>query len=103
MSAIGNAAKRGVLIKGGVHLETLGRINAIAFDKTGTLTKGEPFVTDIVMMDGADETDVYRIVYSLEKDTTHPLAKALTIKAGIISTQPPLYRLKPLRLYLVAG
>lgn len=81
VSAIGNAAKRGVLIKGGIHLETLGRINAIAFDKTGTLTKGEPFVTDIVMMNGADETDVYRIVYSLEKDTTHPLAKALTIKA----------------------
>lgn len=81
VSAIGNAAKRGVLIKGGVHLETLGRIRAIAFDKTGTLTKGEPFVTDTVMMDGVNEIDVFRIVYSLEKDTTHPLAKALTSKA----------------------
>ncbi len=84
VSAIGNAAKRGVLIKGGIHLETLGRINAIAFDKTGTLTKGEPFVTEAVMMDGVSETDVFRIVFSLEKDTTHPLAKALTLKAQTV-------------------
>lgn len=83
VSAIGNAAKQGVLIKGGVHLETLGRIKVMAFDKTGTLTKGEPFVTDIRLIDqSVSENDVMTLIYGLEKDSTHPLAKALTTKAS---------------------
>ncbi|GEN56339.1 copper-translocating P-type ATPase [Halolactibacillus alkaliphilus] len=83
VSAIGNAAKQGVLIKGGVHLETLGRIKVMAFDKTGTLTKGEPFVTDVHLIDqSVSEIDVMTLIYGLEKDSTHPLAKALTTKAS---------------------
>lgn len=82
VSAIGHAAKKGILIKGGIHLETLGRIKTIAFDKTGTLTKGEPFVTNTVILNkDMTEQDLFQIVYSLEKDVTHPLAKALTEKA----------------------
>src|SRR5205085_3895737 len=51
LSGIARAARGGVLVKGGVHLENLGRVNAIAFDKTGTLTVGRPEVTDIVPLD----------------------------------------------------
>jgi len=79
VSAIGNAAKKGVLIKGGIHLETLGKVKAIAFDKTGTLTAGLPVVTDQVIVDQAyDHKRFQSLIYHLEHRTTHPLAKALT-------------------------
>ncbi|HED18695.1 MAG TPA: cation-translocating P-type ATPase, partial [Gammaproteobacteria bacterium] len=57
LSGVARAARVGVLIKGGVHLENLGRVTAIAFDKTGTITRGEPEVTDVVAMDG-DATEL---------------------------------------------
>lgn len=56
VSAIGNAAKNGVLVKGGVYLEEIGHLRAIAFDKTGTLTKGKPVVTDFIAT--SSETDI---------------------------------------------
>ena len=72
VSAISNAAKQGVLIKGGIHLEELGNVNAIAFDKTGTLTRGIPEVTDIY------GNEVYlSYIAALEKHSQHPLANAV--------------------------
>lgn len=82
VSAIGNAAKKGVLIKGGVYLEEMGALKAIAFDKTGTLTKGVPVVTDFnVLNNQTDEKELLAIITALEYRSQHPLASAIMKKA----------------------
>lgn len=82
VSAIGNAAKKGVLIKGGVYLEEMGALKAIAFDKTGTLTKGVPVVTDFqVLNKQVNENEMLSIITALEYRSQHPLASAIMKKA----------------------
>ncbi|WP_157404589.1 heavy metal translocating P-type ATPase [Alkalihalobacillus shacheensis] len=81
ITAIGNAAKNGVLIKGGVYLEEAGTLKAIAFDKTGTLTKGVPVVTDFSVLNDTDEQGLLSIVTALESRSQHPLASAIVQKA----------------------
>jgi Cd2+/Zn2+-exporting ATPase len=76
VSAIGNAAKNGVLIKGGAYLEIAGAIQVIAFDKTGTLTEGRPTVTQIIPFVGT-EAEILSIARTLEEYSTHPIAKAV--------------------------
>ncbi len=78
LSAISNSAKNGVLFKGGVHLENLSHVKAIAFDKTGTLTNGTPIVTDTFFKEGIDQEEVIAAVAAIEKESTHPLAQAIT-------------------------
>lgn len=78
LSAISNSAKKGVLFKGGVHLESLDHVNAIAFDKTGTLTNGKPIVTDVHIDSDYDQDNVIAIVGAIESESTHSLARALT-------------------------
>lgn len=81
VSAIGNAARNGVLIKGGAFLEKAGAINAIAFDKTGTLTQGKPQVSQMLAAPGKED-EVLAIARTIEEHSRHPIAQAILTYAG---------------------
>ena len=76
-SGLAVGTRRGLLIKGGNALETIGRVNIVAFDKTGTLTEGKPRVTDVVVFTQGREDDVLALAASVELSSNHPLAKAV--------------------------
>ncbi|WP_019243456.1 MULTISPECIES: heavy metal translocating P-type ATPase [Bacillus] len=77
LAAISHGAKHGILFKGGVHLENLGHLQAIALDKTGTLTKGKPEVTAVYIREDLTEESFLKTVASIEKYSNHPLAQAI--------------------------
>ena len=81
LAGIAQAARRGVLIKGGAHLEALGSIQVLALDKTGTITKGEPTVTDLVPAPGVSEDELLATTAAVERRSQHPLARAITVAA----------------------
>ena len=87
VSAIGNAAKNGVLIKGGTFLEKAGAITAIAFDKTGTLTEGKPKVSNIKVFTRSED-ELLSITLTLEEHSTHPIAKSIVEYATQKGVQP---------------
>ncbi len=91
LASVGNAARRGLLVKGGAALEQLARVDAVLIDKTGTVTFGRPVVTDVVPTDGAEEDYLLAMVATIETRSEHPLARAIVTAArerGLSITQP---------------
>ncbi|MFE4714040.1 heavy metal translocating P-type ATPase [Paenibacillus sp. NPDC056722] len=81
LSAISKSARKGILFKGGLHLENMARTAVVAFDKTGTLTEGVPQVTDFIAGEGYDERELLMVSASIENMSRHPLAEAIVRKA----------------------
>lgn len=77
VSALAGAARRGILIKGGVHLEAAGRARVVALDKTGTLTEGRPEVVEVAAIGDGDADEVLTLAAAAEARSQHPLARAL--------------------------
>lgn len=74
-------ARRGVLVKGGAHLETVGGLKALAVDKTGTITEGKPKVQGVELVNAQSASDVLRIAAAIDDHSAHPLAKAVVAYA----------------------
>lgn len=87
-SAIGNAAQKGAVIKGGRFIEEMGRIKVIAFDKTRTLTKGELTVSDVIAFNGWQPDDVLACAAGIETFSEHPIAKGIVTKAEAHNLHP---------------
>ncbi|MEK5446179.1 heavy metal translocating P-type ATPase [Paenibacillus sp. FSL R7-0331] len=82
LSGISNAARKGVLFKGGIHLEAMAGVQAVVFDKTGTLTEGKPVITAVYPADGMTEAELLGLAASLERLSRHPVARAVVECAG---------------------
>ncbi len=81
LTGVAQAARHGILVKGGAYLESLGRLRLVAFDKTGTLTMGEPHVTDILPLEGWTAQQTLELAAALESRSNHPLAHAVVAYA----------------------
>jgi P-type Cu+ transporter len=77
LATIGGAAKEGLLIKGGKHIEALDRADVVLVDKTGTLTLGQPRITDIIPLNGVSIDEALAVSAAVERDSEHPLAGAI--------------------------
>ncbi len=81
LAGIGSAARRGIIIKGGLYLEQLSQIDTVVFDKTGTLTLGVPEVTSITTLNGASQEEVLQTAAIAEQHSEHPLGEAIVRRA----------------------
>jgi Cd2+/Zn2+-exporting ATPase len=89
VAAIGNAARQGILIKGGVYLEQMGRLKTLLIDKTGTLTQGKPKVVEVKTVNGVNEKEVLYWAALAEKRSEHPLGRAILERAEREGLQVP--------------
>ena len=98
LGAIGRAARKGAIVKGGLYLEVLSSVDTVVLDKTGTLTLGTPEIFDVHVYNGFNSNDVMRIAATAERFSEHPLAKAIVKKASDWSLpvgEPAAFRYSP--------
>ena len=88
VAAIGNAARRGILVKNGAAMEQIGRVDVVAFDKTGTLTLGEPQLTATVALNGFGSRELLELAAGAERSSEHPLARAIVSAARREGLEP---------------
>ncbi|MBI3493442.1 MAG: cadmium-translocating P-type ATPase, partial [Acidobacteria bacterium] len=89
VAALAGAARKGVLIKGGRHLERTSQVRCMAFDKTGTLTRGAPEVVDVVPLNGGGRSSIVGLAASVEHRSTHPIAQAILRHAAQAHVESP--------------
>ncbi|MEO7823643.1 MAG: heavy metal translocating P-type ATPase [Gemmatimonadaceae bacterium] len=89
VSGLAGAARAGILIKGGAHLENAAAITTVCFDKTGTLTAGRPALTDVIGLDGRTEVEILRLALGVERYSEHPLALAVLERGRALGISPP--------------
>ena len=87
-SGISSGARQGLLIKGGVVLEAIGKVKQVAFDKTGTLSEGTPKVTDLLVFEGS-ENEMLKLAAAVEAGSSHPLARAVIARAEALGLKVP--------------
>jgi Cd2+/Zn2+-exporting ATPase len=98
VSALAGGARRGVLIKGGLYLERLAAVRAVAFDKTGTLTYGRPAVAEVIPAEGHSADDVLRLGAAVNRHSEHPLGRAIAREAeqrGVTAPSVLAFRVLP--------
>src|SRR5437899_1907225 len=88
VAVMGGLAKKGVIVKGGVYVQEMSKIDTIVIDKTGTLTLGDPEVSDIIGLNGCSEKQVLTYAAAAEKPSNHPVARAIMAKAREIGANP---------------
>ena len=88
IATIGNASKRGLIVKGGTYVEELSRVDTVVIDKTGTLTFGVPVVTDVTPVGDCDQSQLLQFAATAERYSKHPIATAIVDKAGELGIKP---------------
>lgn len=98
VAAIGNAAKRGMLVKGGKVIEQVGRVDVVALDKTGTLTHGRPVVQQVISLDGSQDDEILAWAAGAERFSEHPIGRSIVQAAetkNLARLQPQEFKVMP--------
>lgn len=98
VAAIGNAAKKGILVKAGSSIELVGKVDVVALDKTGTLTMGKPVVQEVISLNGMDSNTLLQLAGSVERFSEHPIGKAIVdacYKMSFVLEEPSDFKVQP--------